>query len=274
MRVDTQEQKADCYRIFANMVAESPFMVGYHYFMWADEPAMGISSAFPEDSNYGLVNEKDEPYALFIKTAAEVNAQVAQRHEHSGFSGLMVLAAGPNRVEVQNTNAVEAHGHLRLTVQGRSRVEEVWLKPGERRQVQMPPDTVWCAELQNWDGGKQRVLGGKLRPEAFTLLKRTGSARVLSSGAVHYRQQAGRLLRFAGSGARLAGDFLDESARRYSSGQPVCREPGDAFRETVAGRTGAFPLGVWVEPDQGVEGVFEIEPAIEECRDPGGYCRD
>ena len=170
MRVDTQEQKADCYRIFANMVAESPFMVGYHYFMWADEPVMGISSAFPEDSNYGLVNEKDEPYALFIKTAAEVNAQVAQRHERSRFSGLMVLAAGPNRVEVQNTNAVEAHGHLRLTDQGRSRVEEVLLKPGERRQVQMPPDTVWCAELQNWDGGKQRVLGGKLRPEAFTLL--------------------------------------------------------------------------------------------------------
>jgi hypothetical protein len=170
MRVDTQEQKAACYRIFANMVAELPFMVGYHYFMWADEPALGISSTFPEDSNYGLVNEKDEPYAPFTKTAAQVNAQVTQRHERSGFSGLMVLAAGSDRVEVQNINAVEAHGHLRLADQGHSRIEEVRLKPGERRRFKMPTDTAWCAELQNWDGSKQRVLGGKLRPETFTLL--------------------------------------------------------------------------------------------------------
>jgi len=170
MRVDTQEQKAACYRIFANTIAETPFMVGYHYFMWADEPALGVSSTFPEDSNYGLVNEKDEPYALFTKVVTEVNAQAAQRHQRSSFSGLMTLAAGPGRVEVQNTNLVSAHGCLRLINQGLSRVEEIRLKPGERRRFKMPSDTAWCAELQNWDGGKQRVLGGKLRPETFTLL--------------------------------------------------------------------------------------------------------
>ena len=30
--------------------------------MWVDEPALGISRAFPEDTNYGLVNNKGEAY--------------------------------------------------------------------------------------------------------------------------------------------------------------------------------------------------------------------
>jgi hypothetical protein len=41
-----------------------PFLLGYDYFMWVDEPALGISTPFPEDSNYGLINEDGAPYAL------------------------------------------------------------------------------------------------------------------------------------------------------------------------------------------------------------------
>ncbi len=65
---------------------------------------------------------------------------------------------------------LSCHGCLRLTEQGRSRIEQLALKPGERRQFKMSSETTWCAELQNWDGSKQRVLGGKLQPGAFTLL--------------------------------------------------------------------------------------------------------
>ena len=57
-----------------------PFIVGSHYFMWCDEPALGISKTFPEDSNYGLVSESDKPYALLTETAARVNAQMADLH--------------------------------------------------------------------------------------------------------------------------------------------------------------------------------------------------
>jgi hypothetical protein len=39
MRVDTQAQKAMRCRIFAGAMADLPFVVGYHYFMWADAPA-------------------------------------------------------------------------------------------------------------------------------------------------------------------------------------------------------------------------------------------
>ena len=174
MRVDTQEQKAACYRIFANTMAGLPFMIGYHYFMWADQPAQGISRAFPEDSNYGLVNEKDEPYEVFTRTVADVNRRAPERHGQSSFSGLMALTAGPARVEVSNPSALAAYGHLRLTVPGSNRVEEVRLKPGERRGFAMPSDTTWCAELQNWDGSKRRVLGGKPQAGGPTVVNISG----------------------------------------------------------------------------------------------------
>ena len=80
MRVDTQQQKAACYAIMQRDLFSLPFIVGSHYFMWVDEPALGISKTFPEDSNYGLVSESDKPYALVTQTAARVNAQMAGLH--------------------------------------------------------------------------------------------------------------------------------------------------------------------------------------------------
>lgn len=80
-RFDTQTQRAQAYEIFQRMVFSLPFMVGSNYFMWVDEPALGISSTFPEDTNYGLVNERDEPYVELTSTAARVNALAYELHE-------------------------------------------------------------------------------------------------------------------------------------------------------------------------------------------------
>ena len=80
MRVDTQEQKTRCCEIMQTRLFTLPFMVGSDYFMWGDEPALGISSGFPEDSNYGLVSESDQPYELLTRMFARVNAQVYQLH--------------------------------------------------------------------------------------------------------------------------------------------------------------------------------------------------
>jgi hypothetical protein len=161
MRVDTQEQKAACYRVFANAMTDLPFMVGYHYFMWADEPALGIASTFPEDSNYGLVNERDETYETLLKTATAVNRAAAARHARSIFSGDLELRAAKNAVELVNTNAIAARGTLRLTAAGKSRIEEVTLRPKSARRVGVSAKGAWCAELQQWDGTKSRLVGGK-----------------------------------------------------------------------------------------------------------------
>lgn len=80
MRVDTQEQRACCYAIFQRQLFALPFVIGSHYFMWMDEPALGISTAFPEDSNYGLVSESDEPYPPITAAATRVNPQLPALH--------------------------------------------------------------------------------------------------------------------------------------------------------------------------------------------------
>jgi len=53
--------------------------------MYLDEPALGISSTFPEDSNYGLISEKDEPYPALTTAAAALNPQALQRHKEGNF---------------------------------------------------------------------------------------------------------------------------------------------------------------------------------------------
>ncbi|MBP5285828.1 MAG: hypothetical protein ILO34_06950 [Kiritimatiellae bacterium] len=61
-RFSTQAERTAATELFAKTMLATPFVVGYDYFMWVDEPALGISSAFPENSNYGLTNEEGEAY--------------------------------------------------------------------------------------------------------------------------------------------------------------------------------------------------------------------
>jgi len=160
MRVDTQEQKAACYRLFANMVAEQPFMVGYHYFMWVDEPELGISSTFPEDSNYGLVNVRNEPYTTLVETATAVNRQAAARHAASRYSGPLVLSPADGGVRVSNPSEMASHGALWLGDAAGRNILPVELAPGANQVFPAPGKGSWHAELQTWDGLKQRVMGG------------------------------------------------------------------------------------------------------------------
>ena len=80
-RFATQGQRAQAFAIFQELLLRTPFVVGSNYFMWADEPALGISSTFPEDSNYGLVNEQDRPYPELTHTAARLHAQWRRLHQ-------------------------------------------------------------------------------------------------------------------------------------------------------------------------------------------------
>lgn len=80
MRVDNQEQKARCCELMQRLLFRLPFVVGSDYFMWVDEPALGISSTFPEDSNYGLVSERDEPYEPLVSMFARLNPCVYRIH--------------------------------------------------------------------------------------------------------------------------------------------------------------------------------------------------
>lgn len=132
MRVDSQEQRAACYAIMQRTLCSLPFVIGSHYFMWVDEPALGISREFPEDSNYGLISESGEPYAPLTEAAARVNPLLPALHAGKipaeavisgltkGPAGTSGLPRGPGELRWERTGSgyrVET-GPLRLEKDG------------------------------------------------------------------------------------------------------------------------------------------------------------
>ncbi|MDY5597821.1 MAG: hypothetical protein SPG40_10065 [Kiritimatiellia bacterium] len=76
MRCRTQRERARASELFARTLLAMPEIVGYSYFMWVDEPPEGISTVYPEDSNYGLVNERGEPYGDLTRMFAQLHRNV------------------------------------------------------------------------------------------------------------------------------------------------------------------------------------------------------
>ncbi len=72
----TQSGRTAATKLFAQTMLSLPFLIGYDYFMWVDEPELGISATFPEDSNYGLVNEDNWPYPLLTEMFAGLHADL------------------------------------------------------------------------------------------------------------------------------------------------------------------------------------------------------
>lgn len=77
-RFRTQHERTQASYLFARTMLAMPNVIGYDYFMWVDQPALGMRKSFPEDSNYGLVNEQNEPYDELVSMFAKVHENVAK----------------------------------------------------------------------------------------------------------------------------------------------------------------------------------------------------
>ena len=111
-RFRTQRERTAATELFAKTMLAMPCILGYDYFMWVDEPAEGISDAFPEDSNYGLINLNGDAYpditSMFASLHKDVgkwrNAAVPAAHEAKTSGGvtaeneLAKLGVEPNAV--------------------------------------------------------------------------------------------------------------------------------------------------------------------------------
>ena len=71
-RFRTQRERTEATELFAKTMLATPSILGYDYFMWVDEPAEGISDAFPEDSNYGLVDLNGDAYPEITSMFADI----------------------------------------------------------------------------------------------------------------------------------------------------------------------------------------------------------
>jgi len=74
---DTQQERGEAYRRYAQNCYEAPYIVGHHWFEYFDDPPGGRSDG--EDSNFGLVSNADVPYADMVAIVSEVNAGAPHR---------------------------------------------------------------------------------------------------------------------------------------------------------------------------------------------------
>jgi len=66
-----QKQRTKCFEIQTLGFIKKPYIVGYHWFGYTDQPKTGRFDG--ENSNNGLVNVNDEPYTLLVNKMKEVN---------------------------------------------------------------------------------------------------------------------------------------------------------------------------------------------------------
>jgi agarase len=77
-RVPTQADRAKAFESFVREALGEPLLIGYHWFTHVDEPAEGRFDG--ENSNYGVVNIRDEPYAALVETMTRINGEAVSIH--------------------------------------------------------------------------------------------------------------------------------------------------------------------------------------------------
>ena len=135
-RFGTQAERARATEIYARTILSIPFMLGFDYFMWVDEPTLGISSTFPENTNYGLINEDSVSYKLITEAFQRVNADAGKLRQ-----------AGPRKLSpaARDANPPAAPA-------GTQRV--LW----NRTQRTVPASSVWIPTVPDATAEKARTL--------------------------------------------------------------------------------------------------------------------
>lgn len=81
--VPTQRDRAERYARFVPALMSRPYLLGMHWFQWADEPELG-RGLDGEDSNYGLVDWQDEAYDELITAAQKTHAALPTPDTRTG----------------------------------------------------------------------------------------------------------------------------------------------------------------------------------------------
>lgn len=76
--VDTQAERAEHLSRYASQALALPYVVGLHWFAWADEPPGGRFDG--EDQNYGLVDVHDGTYDLLTAEHRRINRAAVDLH--------------------------------------------------------------------------------------------------------------------------------------------------------------------------------------------------
>lgn len=80
--VPTQADRALGYKNYTTTLAKLPYVIGFHWFEWFDEPAEG-RKLDGENSNYGLVTINDDTYTVLTNQMKTTNPQLNGLHGSS-----------------------------------------------------------------------------------------------------------------------------------------------------------------------------------------------
>jgi agarase len=78
-KVKSQADRASAFVRYATWALSKPNLVGYHWFEHADEPKEGRFDG--ENSNYGVVNIRDEPYPILTQAMTKLNRRAETLHK-------------------------------------------------------------------------------------------------------------------------------------------------------------------------------------------------
>ncbi|MBS7653682.1 beta-galactosidase [Candidatus Bathyarchaeota archaeon] len=76
--VKTQAERAKYYEEYVKAMIKQPFIIGYHWFQYSDQPYEGRFDG--ENSNFGLVTIRDEPWETLLQKATVVNLEAELAH--------------------------------------------------------------------------------------------------------------------------------------------------------------------------------------------------
>ena len=76
--VATQKERAELAKEFIKELVSQPFIIGYHWFQYMDQPKEGRFDG--ENSNFGLVKINDEPWKELIRALKEINMRAEKIH--------------------------------------------------------------------------------------------------------------------------------------------------------------------------------------------------
>ncbi|MCR4316546.1 MAG: hypothetical protein NUW37_09385 [Planctomycetes bacterium] len=86
MRIyDTQRERADAYRETVSSWASRSYIAGFHVFEYCDQPALGRFDG--ENSNWGIVNVRDEPYREYTEMMTVLHPTLGELHGRGGDQG-------------------------------------------------------------------------------------------------------------------------------------------------------------------------------------------
>jgi len=80
--VNTQKERAERYLNYAETFSKLPYIIGFHWFQFFDEPREGRYFD-GEDSNYGIVDIEGRPYPELCEAMKNINTKSTEIHQNS-----------------------------------------------------------------------------------------------------------------------------------------------------------------------------------------------